>query len=211
MASAFASLLVNHRIIPVARFDGPDAALRTAELLQAHGFGILEITLRTAAAVESIRNVATQFPGIVVGAGSVLDADSMKRARDAGASFFVAPGLDAALLGEARDLGLPFVPGAATPTELNTALAYGDVVKIFPASLLGGVEYLKAVTAPFATRDFRLVPTGGVNQDNYLDYLKQDRVVSVGMSYLVEPALVARGDFAALEERMRRVGSDLAR
>lgn len=211
MADEFTSLLKQHRVIPVARFDGPEQALRTAELLQSHSFGIIEITLRTDAAIESIRRVSTEFPGLVVGAGSVLTADSMKRARDAGASFCVAPGLDTRLLDEARKSGLPFMPGAATPTELHTALAFGGVVKIFPVSLLGGAEYIKAVSAPFASRAFHLVPTGGVNEDNYLDYLKLDRVISVGMSHLVDPGLVAAGDFAALGERMKRIMAALKR
>ncbi len=205
----FPSLLKNHRVIPVARFDGPDRALRTAELLRSHSFGILEITLRTDAAIESIRRVTAEFPGLVVGAGSVLDADSMKRARDAGAAFCVAPGLDTRLLDEARKAGLPFIPGAATPTELNAALAFGEVVKVFPVSLLGGAEYIRAVSAPFASRRFHLVPTGGVNENNYLDYLKLDRVISVGMSYLVDPGLVAAGDYDALGERMKRIKTAL--
>ncbi|MBN2080154.1 MAG: bifunctional 4-hydroxy-2-oxoglutarate aldolase/2-dehydro-3-deoxy-phosphogluconate aldolase [Spirochaetes bacterium] len=211
MADKFASLLNNHRVIPVARFDGPDPALRTAELLQSHSFGIIEITLRTDAGIESIRRVSAEFPGLVVGAGSVLAIDSMKRARDAGASFCVAPGLDVRLLEEARAMEFPFMPGAATPTELNAALAYGEAVKIFPVSLLGGAEYIRAISAPFASRKFHLVPTGGVTEGNYLDYLKLDRVISVGMSYLVDPALVAAGDFAALGERMKRIMTDLER
>ncbi len=209
MAIELASILKRNRVIPVARFEGPESALRTAELLQSHSIEILEITLRTESAIESIRRVAGEFPGLVLGAGSVLTPDSMTRAYEAGASFCVAPGLDMSLVEKAHAMGRVFIPGAATPTELNAALGICDVVKIFPVSLLGGVEYLKAITAPFATRDFYLLPTGGVNQDNYLDYLKQERVISVGMSYLVDPALIKRGDYTSLGERMKRIVSSL--
>ena len=176
-----------------------------------HAIGVLEVTLRTDAAIESITSVRRAFPGLMVGAGSVLSLEQLKRAVDAGASFGVAPGMDIELLDYASSLSMPFIPGVSTPTELNTALNKCGVIKIFPASMLGGVEYIKAVTAPFKTRNFHLVPTGGINQDNYLDYLNQERVISVGMSYIVEGALVHKGDFAALDERMKKIVAGLRR
>ncbi|OHD66198.1 MAG: hypothetical protein A2176_07855 [Spirochaetes bacterium RBG_13_51_14] len=203
------SILKKNRVIPVAQFDDGQSALRTAELLQKHSIGVIEITLRTESAVENIKSVAARYPGLTVGAGSVLSMDAMKRAFDAGASFCVAPGMDSELIEYAASQAHAFIPGVSTPTELNMALKSCEVIKIFPISLLGGVEYIKAVSAPFRTKSFHLVPTGGVNQDNYLDYLKQDRVVSVGMSFIVDSALIQKGDFAALEERMVKIVSAL--
>jgi 2-dehydro-3-deoxyphosphogluconate aldolase/(4S)-4-hydroxy-2-oxoglutarate aldolase len=203
------TILKKNRVIPVAQFDEPQSALRTAELLQKHSIGILEITLRTAGAIDSIRSVVKQFPGLMVGAGSVLSLDAQKQAYDAGAAFCVAPGLDVELVDYAAAQGRAFIPGISTPTELNTALKKCPVIKVFPVSLLGGTEYIKAVTAPFAIRDFHLVPTGGVNQDNFLDFLKNDRVISVGMSYIVDGALVRKGDYAAIEQRIINVISAL--
>jgi len=203
------SILKKNRVIPVAQFDDLQSALKTAELLQKHSINILEITLRTESALESIRGVIKDFPGLLVGAGSILSMDALKGALDAGAAFCVAPGMDLELVDYAASRGTPFIPGVATPTELNTALKKCAVIKLFPASTLGGPEYIKAVAAPFRSKDFHLVPTGGVNQDNFLEYLKQDRVISVGMSYIVDSALIKRGDYAALGERMKKVMSAL--
>jgi 2-dehydro-3-deoxyphosphogluconate aldolase / (4S)-4-hydroxy-2-oxoglutarate aldolase len=205
-----ASTLRSNRVIPVAQFDDRESALKTAELLSKHSFGILEITLRTESAIENIHSVAKEFPDFCVGAGSVLSMDALKKARDAGASFCVAPGMDPELIDYAATQDIAFVPGVATPTELNTALKKTSVIKLFPVSLLGGPEYIKALSAPFRTKDFHLVPTGGVNRDNYLDYLKQDRVIAVGMSYIVDSALIQKGDFASIEERMKMIASTLA-
>jgi 2-dehydro-3-deoxyphosphogluconate aldolase/(4S)-4-hydroxy-2-oxoglutarate aldolase len=203
------TVLKKNRVIPVAQFDEPQSALRTAELLQKHSIGILEITLRTEGAIDCIKSVARQIPGLMVGAGSVLSLEAQKRAYDAGASFCVAPGLDVELVDYAASQGRAFIPGISTPTELNTALKKCAVIKVFPVSLLGGMEYIKAVTAPFATRDFHLVPTGGVNQDNFLDFLKNERVISVGMSYIVDGALIRKGDYASIEQRIINVTSAL--
>lgn len=199
------SVLKKNRVIPVAQFDDRASALKTAELLQKHSINILEITLRTESALDNIRGVVKEFPGLMVGAGSVLTMDALKGAYDAGAFFCVAPGMDQELIDFAVSRDCAFIPGVATPSELNTALKKCAVIKLFPVSILGGPEYIKAVAAPFRTKDFHLVPTGGVNQDNYREYLKQDRVISVGMSYIVDSALIKKGDYATLEERMKNV------
>lgn len=209
MSLDLTAVLEKNRIIPIAQFDDPRAALRTAELLSKHSFGILEITLRTDVALECIAAVCREFPGLVVGAGSILTLDSFKKASDAGASFSVAPGTDMEIVDYANSRSIPFIPGVATPTEINAALAKCPVIKLFPAVQLGGIEYIKAVTAPFKTKKFHLVPTGGVNQENYRDYLSQDRVIAVGMSYPVDSGLVQKGDFATLEERMKKIKSGL--
>ncbi len=203
------TVLNKNRVIPVAQFDDLQSALTTAELLQKNSINILEITLRTESALESIRGVIKKFPGLLVGAGSILSMDALKEALDAGAAFCVAPGMDLELVDYAASRGAAFIPGVATPTELNSALKKCAVIKLFPVSILGGPEYIKAVAAPFRTKDFHLVPTGGVNQDNYLEYLKQDRVISVGMSYIVDSGLIKKGDYAALDERMKKVVSAL--
>lgn len=210
MAVDLVSIFKTNRVIPVAQFDDRGSALKTAGLLLSNSIGILEITLRTESAIENIRAVCKEFPTLTVGAGSVLSADALAKACDAGASFCVAPGMDMGLVDYAEERGIPFIPGVATPTELNAALGKCDLIKIFPASLLGGVEYIKAVSAPFRSRHFHLVPTGGVNKDNYLDYLKQERVIAVGMSYIVDSALVMKGDYATLGERMKNVMTALA-
>ncbi len=209
MAVDFPAELKKNRIIPVAQFGEAEPAFNTAELLIKHSIHILEVTLRTEGAADIIMRLRKKFPDLMVGAGSVLSLEALKRAIDSGASFCVAPGTDTELIDYSLSKKIPFIPGVATPTELNAALKKCEVIKVFPISLLGGVEYIKAITAPFKLKSLYLIPTGGVNQDNYREYLKQDRVAAVGMSYIVDSALIQKGDFAALEERMIKVISGL--
>jgi 2-dehydro-3-deoxyphosphogluconate aldolase/(4S)-4-hydroxy-2-oxoglutarate aldolase len=210
MGHDFIAALKKNRVIPVAQFEGVKHALTAADLLLKHSIGILEVTLRTEIGIECINSVRKEFPDLIVGAGSVLSIEPLKRAIDAGASFCVAPGTDFELVDYAATRNVPFIPGVSTPTEFNAALKKCRVIKVFPVSLLGGVEYLKAIAAPFKTRDFYMVPTGGVNKENYIEYLKQDRVIAVGMSYIVESALMQKGDFTGLGERMKNIMSGLA-
>jgi 2-dehydro-3-deoxyphosphogluconate aldolase/(4S)-4-hydroxy-2-oxoglutarate aldolase len=199
-------MLKNIRVVPVAVFEDPNAALRTAEILMENSFPLLEITLRTPAAFDCIGALAKRFPDLLVGAGSVLSADALRKASDLGARFGVAPCLDAEVLSAASALGLPFVPGVATPSELNAALKSGlDLVKIFPASNLGGPAYIAAVTAPFKMYSYGLIPTGGVNEGNLAEYLKAPHVVACGASYFVDSALIGKGDYAAIRSRVARV------
>lgn len=205
----FIESLQSNPVVPVAAFGGIDQALRTAELLLKHSITVLEITLRTEAAYECIKAVSKSFPAMIVGAGSVLDPEGLKRACGGGAFFGVAPCMDDRVLSAAEKLGVPFVPGIATPSELSRALERTDVVKIFPAASLGGPDYIKAITAPFRMKRFYLVPTGGVSDANYLQYLETDRVISVGMTYPVESSLLEKGDYAAVEERIRRIAAGI--
>lgn len=199
---ALVKVLRDNRVIPVAQFDDPGRARRIAELLHAAAFSVIEITLRTDEAYDCIAAIRSAIPSMTVGAGSVLTTEACNRAIDAGASFCVAPGMDPALIDLAAQRGTPFIPGVATPTELTAALSRCSVVKIFPASLLGGPEYIKAVAAPFRLKSFHLMPTGGITEKNYRDYLAADRVIAVGMSWLVDNTLVQKGDDATLAERM---------
>lgn len=203
------SIIKKNRIIPVAQFDDETSALAMAELLLKHSIHILEITLRTDTAFNNIRSVVKRFPDITLGAGSVLTLENFKMAADAGVSFCVAPGTDMEIVDYAAANGPAFIPGVSTPTELTAALKKCTVIKVFPIAQLGGIEYIKALSAPFKTKDFFLVPTGGVNQNNYIDYLMHERVLAVGMSHIVDSNLIKKGNFAALETRIQKVISGL--
>jgi 2-dehydro-3-deoxyphosphogluconate aldolase/(4S)-4-hydroxy-2-oxoglutarate aldolase len=109
----------------------------------------------------------------------------------------------------ARENSHEYIPGISTPTELSCAIQKCGIVKIFPISLLGGIDYIKAVVAPFRMIDFHLVPTGGVTLSNYGDYLSNDKVISCGMSYIVDSALIREGDYTALEKRIKDVREGL--
>ncbi|MBN1531817.1 MAG: bifunctional 4-hydroxy-2-oxoglutarate aldolase/2-dehydro-3-deoxy-phosphogluconate aldolase [Spirochaetes bacterium] len=203
-------VLKKNPVVPVAVFRNADDACRVAEILLEGSITVLEVTLRTDAAYDCISRVAERFPEIATGAGSVLSVESLQRARDHGAGFGVAPCIDPAVAGHAAEKGFPFMPGIATPSELSLALATARIIKFFPAAAMGGIDYLKAITAPFKTFDYHLVPTGGVNDGNYLQYLKEESVIACGMTYPVDAALLEKGDFGAVRERVSRIVAGLS-
>ncbi|HOO72109.1 MAG TPA: bifunctional 4-hydroxy-2-oxoglutarate aldolase/2-dehydro-3-deoxy-phosphogluconate aldolase [Spirochaetota bacterium] len=202
--------LARSKIVPVAVFNNVDAALKTAELLLEHSIFLLEVTMRTPAAPECLKRVSREFPDLCVGAGSILDVDSLDRSLDAGALFGVAPGLDEEVVDRAVSRGLPFVPGVATPSELNRALKKCRVIKVFPAQVMGGPDFIQAIAAPFKMKGFHLMPTGGINEKNYLQYLAVDRVIACGMTYIVDGKLIEKGDYPALKVRMEEIARGLA-
>lgn len=206
MKRNLAESLSGIKIVPVAVFQNPSDALRTAERLMEHSLGVLEITLRTDAAFQCLKEIAGRFPGMLLGAGSVLSADSLRRAAEAGAMFGVAPCLDEEVLAAASSMGLPFIPGVATPSELHMALRAGaEVVKIFPAVSLGGTGYIRDIIAPFRMKNFSLVPTGGINEKNILEFLRTEKVVACGATWVVDGRLVEEGRFDEIGKRVRAV------
>ncbi len=191
------------KFVPVASFDKADDAVKTADILVRHNIPVLEVTLRTPEAVECIRAVIERFPGMHVGAGSVLSVESCALALKAGARFAVAPSLDLKIMRYAMDNGVVFVPGVATPSELHAALTGGaEIIKVFPAKELGGPAYLKAIVAPFQMLRFNLVPTGGIDAGNLVDYLKTERVIACGATFPVHSSLLKDGNFAEIENRV---------
>lgn len=193
------------RLVPVAAFSSVDAALKVSEILLKFSLPLIEITLRTREAILCTEAVCRQFPEMLVGSGSVLDRDSFKEALDVGSRFGVAPCLDLEILAFTQERGVPFMPGIATPSELNEALKAGcRFIKVFPAESLGGPAYIRALTAPFKLRDFFLVPTGGINENNVRTYLEADRVLACGATYIVESRLIDKGDFREIEKRIER-------
>ncbi|HPJ36886.1 MAG TPA: bifunctional 4-hydroxy-2-oxoglutarate aldolase/2-dehydro-3-deoxy-phosphogluconate aldolase [Spirochaetota bacterium] len=193
-------------IIPVAVFSDIHRAVRTAGLLRSYSINVLEITLRTPDAFDCIKEVRRMYPDMCVGAGSVLSVDALKKAVNCGAMFGVSPSLDMAVVDAAKEAAVPFVPGIATPSELLMSLNAGcTVIKIFPAVELGGVPYIKAVTAPFKMMDFHLIPTGGVDEKNFTAFMAADRVIACGASYPVHSTLVDTEKFDELEKRIAHI------
>jgi 2-dehydro-3-deoxyphosphogluconate aldolase/(4S)-4-hydroxy-2-oxoglutarate aldolase len=190
--------------IAVIRLDDAEAAVRAADAVHAGGVSAIEVTLTTPGALEVIRELAGR-EGMLVGAGSVLDADAARGAIEAGARYLVSPVLFPALveIGHAEDVAV--LPGAFTPTEILTAHRSGaDAVKVFPSDALGP-GFIRGVLGPMPF--LRLIPTGGVTPGNVGDWLRAG-AVAVGLGgALVDPKLIAAGDFEALTERARKVAS----
>lgn len=195
------ALCARASVIPVLVIEDARDARPLAEALVAGGLPVLEVTLRTPAALDAIRAMA-QVPGAEVGAGTVLTARDVARARDAGAHFAVAPGATPALLDAAEADGLPLLPGAATASEAMTLLARGfEVAKFFPAAPLGGPSALAALGGPLP--QLAWCPTGGIGAATAPDYLRLPNVLCVGGSWVTPKDRVAAGDWAAVEALAR--------
>jgi 2-dehydro-3-deoxyphosphogluconate aldolase / (4S)-4-hydroxy-2-oxoglutarate aldolase len=190
------------RIVPVVVIHDAERAVPLAEALLAGGLNVIEITFRTPASEEAVARVAAAFPKMIVGAGTLLTSAQVIRARDVGAKFGVAPGFNPAVVATAREVGLPFVPGVLTPTEVEAALAQGcTTLKFFPASLMGGVEMLRALAGPYSQAGAKFIALGGITPSNMIEYLQLPVVAAVGGSWIVEPRLIAGDDWSEITRR----------
>ena len=185
-------IIENCGIIPVVVLDDVSNAVPLAKALLAGGINICEITFRTAAAEESIRQIALNVPEMIVGAGTVITKEQAKAATDAGAKFIVSPGSDLEVIRYAKELGVYMLPGAVTPTEIMQLIKEDiKVVKFFPAENYGGLKTIKALSAPFP--NIKFVPTGGVSLSNLTAYLEFDKIAAVGGSWLCTKDLIKDG------------------
>ncbi len=187
------------RIVPVIALDNVNSAAPLAEALCEGGIPCAEVTFRTDAAEEAIHIMASQYPQMLVGAGTVLTTEQACRAVGAGAKFIVSPGLDLDVVKYCLEKNIPFFPGCATPTEIIKAKKAGiSVIKFFPAELYGGIRALKTFAEVFP--DIKIMPTGGINLDNMAEYLKCSNVCACGGSFIVNKELLNKHDFNAIKE-----------
>jgi 2-dehydro-3-deoxyphosphogluconate aldolase/(4S)-4-hydroxy-2-oxoglutarate aldolase len=190
------ALLGRHRLLPVLVLDDAAAAASIGAALVEAGLPVAEVTLRTPEALAAIERMAA-VPGVVVGAGTVVSPDQVDAVAAVGARFVVSPGLHLPVVQRCADLGLPCLPGVATPSEVMAAMAAGiDAVKLFPAHLLGGAAAVQALSLPFPGMQF--VPTGGVDADALPGYLSLPSVLAVGGSWMVPRELVRDGAFGQI-------------
>ena len=189
-------------IIPVVVLNDTKDALPLGECLMEGGLPCAEVTFRTAAAEESIRQMAKKFPDMIVGAGTVLTTEQADRAIDAGAKFIVSPGFNPKVTEYVLKKGMPMTPGVCTPTEIEAAMSLGlDVLKFFPAEPSGGLKMIKAVCAAYV--NLQIMPTGGISPENVRDYLKYDRIVACGGSWMVSGSLIKEGKFGEIKNLVR--------
>lgn len=193
--------LREYKIVPVVAVDSAEEGLRLCEALMAGGLPVAEITFRTGAAEATIREASRCFPEMILGAGTVLTPDQMKRAADAGAKFAVAPGCNPTTIAAAKELGLPFAPGVCTPSDVERALECGcRMMKFFPAEASGGVAMLKALIGPYGHLGISFCPTGGVTAANLKNYLALPQVAFVGGTWIAKKDLVKAGDWAGITQ-----------
>lgn len=195
-------------IVPVVKLDDAKDAQPLGKALIDGGLPCAEVTFRTAAAKESIQIMVENFPDMLVGAGTVLTLQQLDDAISAGAKFIVSPGFNREIVEACIKRGIPVFPGCSSPTDIEAALSLGlSTVKFFPAEQSGGIAAIKAMAAPYGELNF--MPTGGVNSKNINDYLSFNKVVACGGSWMVDPALVAAGDFAEITRRTKEAISTI--
>ena len=193
-------------VIPVVVIEDAAHAVPMARALVAGGIAAIEVTLRTAAALDAIRAIATEVEGAVVGVGTVLTTRDLDAARQAGARFAVSPGVSPRLLDAAEDSTLPLLPGAATASEVMALLERGyRHLKLFPAVPVGGVKLLAAWAGPLP--QVRFCPTGGISLGSALDFLALPNVLCVGGSWLTPASLMQAGDWAGIERLAREAAA----
>ena len=176
-------------LIPVIKIENPDDAVPLAKALIDGGLPAAEITFRTACAAEAIKNITEAYPEMLVGAGTVLTTEQVDAAIAAGSKFLVSPGLNPKVTAYALSKGIPMLPGCSNPSDVEAALELGlKTVKFFPAEAAGGLKMLKAMAAPYGQLTF--MPTGGISADNLLDYLKFNKIIACGGSFMVKAELV---------------------
>lgn len=181
-------------IIPVVVLNDTKDAEPLGRALVEGGIPCAEVTFRTEAAEESIRIMAEKFPEMLVGAGTVLTTEQVDRAVAAGAKFIVSPGLNPKVVKYCVEKNIPVTPGIITPSEMEQAIELGlEVVKFFPAESFGGLKTIKSMAAPYNKMMF--MPTGGINPENVKEYLKFDKILACGGSWMVSGALVKEGKF----------------
>ena len=176
-------------LIPVIKIENADDAVPLAKALIDGGLPAAEITFRTSCAAEAIKNITEAYPEMLVGAGTVLTTEQVDAAIAAGSKFLVSPGLNPKVTAYCLSKGVPMLPGCSNPSDVEAALELGlTTVKFFPAEAAGGLKMLKAMAAPYGNLTF--MPTGGINADNLLDYLKFNKIVACGGSFMVADQLI---------------------
>jgi 2-dehydro-3-deoxyphosphogluconate aldolase / (4S)-4-hydroxy-2-oxoglutarate aldolase len=189
-------------IIPVIKVEDANDAVPLCKALADGGLPVAEITFRSAAAEESIKRVHEELPDVLLGAGTVLTTEQADRAVAAGAAYIVSPGINPEVVKHCQKIGVPVVPGCANPSDIEIALSLGlTTVKFFPAEALGGLNLIKAMSAPYG--DVKFLPTGGVNEANLLEYLSFSKIVACGGSWMVDQKAIAAKDWTTIEELTR--------
>jgi len=190
-------------LVPVLRAESEEQALALATAVAAGGVNVLEVTMTVPGAFRVMRRLAKELPNILIGAGTVLDAETARLCILEGAEFVVSPALKIATIEMCHRYGVPVIPGALTPTEILTAWEAGaDAVKVFPASSLGGAKYLKSIKAPLP--QVELVPTGGVSLATAAEFLEAGALALGVGADLVNPKAIAEGHPETITENARK-------
>ncbi len=200
--------ILAEKIVAVTVFKSEKEVRPTIEALLKGGVSTVELALRSPYSADAVKLVASEYPQMLLGIGTVIEPDQVDMVCGLGAAFAVAPGLNRRVMDRAGKAGLPFFPGVATPSEIETALEYGvRLLKFFPAEPMGGLKYLKSINAPYAHLGLRYIPLGGVSQSNLAEYLSQEMIGAVGGSWIASRTLIEAGDWDRIEQNAAKAAA----
>ena len=183
-------------VIAVLVIDSAEDAVPLARAMLRGGISAMELTLRTPSAFDALKRIINEVPEMLSGVGTILNTEQVKLCKEADAAYGVAPGFNGDVVRAAQELSLAFAPGNMTPSELEAAYSLGcKVMKLFPAELAGGLEYLNNINAPYAHLDIKYIPLGGVSIDNLQNYLQSPLILAVGGSWLAPRKLIQQKDW----------------
>jgi 2-dehydro-3-deoxyphosphogluconate aldolase/(4S)-4-hydroxy-2-oxoglutarate aldolase len=201
MSDALYNKIYQSGVIAVLVIDDAKDGVPLARALLEGGVDVMELTLRTPAAMDVLQEIKNRVPEMTVGIGTVLTSDQVKQITKLGAAFAVAPGLNPNVVKTAQNEGLPFSPGIVTPSDIECAIELGcNVLKYFPAEPAGGLTYLKSMANPYAHLGLKYVPLGGLNQDNFGAYLEFPSILAVGGSWIAKRDVIQRNDWKTITE-----------
>lgn len=204
LESTLGRQIADSGVIAVLVIDREEDAVPVARALLAGGVRAMELTLRTPAALGALRAIKAGVPEMLAGIGTILAPDQVDAVVKAGGAFGVSPGCNPRVLARARELGLPFAPGIATPSDVEQALEFGSrLLKLFPAESLGGLKYLKDLAAPYVHLGVKFIPLGGVSAANLSSYLAEPLVAAVGGSWLAPRPVIQQQDWHTITETAR--------
>lgn len=191
-------------ILPVVAIEKIEYAVPLAKAIVDAGLPAMEVTFRTDCAVDAVKVIRAAFPELLLGAGTILNCNQVDTAIAAGVNFLVTPGFNPKVVSYAINKQIPIYPGVTTPAEIEEAMEMGlNVLKFFPAEMSGGVEKLKILSGPY--RNVKFIPTGGIDEKNFRDYLALGNVVAVGGSFMITKKAMSAGNFEAVKAELDRV------
>ena len=191
-------------ILPAVTLEDPGLAVKTAEAFIRGGLNVMEVPLRTKAAIDSIRVIRDNHPDLYLGAGTIITTRQVEDAKKAGAQFGLAPGFNREVVNAAKQNELDFIPGIMTPSELEAALEMNCLIqKIFPVSQIGGPDMCKALLGPYQHTGVTFIPMGGITLDNMMQYLKLSNVLAVGGSWLANRKMIAEANYSDIQSNVQ--------
>lgn len=186
-------------VVAVLVIDDEDDAIPLAEALLEGGIDVMELTLRTHAALKALSKVRGNVPQMLCGAGTVITPEQVQQVADAGAQFAVAPGTNPRVIEKALSLKIPFSPGIATPSDIEAALEFGcKILKFFPAESTGGIKHLNNISAPYSHLGIEFIPLGGLSSQNMATYLESNLVIAIGGSWIAKRDVIKNQDWKTI-------------